>query len=124
VGSDFLLALRSGPLGRYLVGCLQTTLLYGPICSVRSGVTAMITEAPFSDHLKPALAYVNHRLERTSRWPERWMIHRPDGSFALYLVNWEIRSDAGFQPSITRLPELTGSACDDCSYLHTTRERR
>jgi hypothetical protein len=25
----------------------------------------------------------------------------------MYLVNWEIRSDADFQPSITRVPELT-----------------
>jgi hypothetical protein len=107
VGSDFLLASRSGPLGRYLVGCFQTTLLYGRICSVRSAVTAMITEAPFSDGLRAALAYVNNRLERTSRWPERWMIHRPDGSFALCLVNWEVRSDADFQPPIARLPELT-----------------
>lgn len=104
MGSDCLLALRPGPLGVYLVGCLQTTLQYGPICSVRSAVTAMITEVPFSHGLRPALTYVKNRLERTSRWPERWMIH---GSFALYLVNWEIRSGADSQPSRTRLLELT-----------------
>jgi hypothetical protein len=63
----------------------------------------MITEAPFFPDLRPALACVKSRLERTSRWLKRWMIH---GSFALYLVNWEIRSAADFQPSITRLPEL------------------
>ena len=67
----------------------------------------MITDACYSDGLRPVLACVNNRPERRSGWPERWMIHRPDGSFALYLVNWEIRSDADFQPSITRLPELT-----------------
>jgi len=67
----------------------------------------MITEASYSDNLRPALAYVNNRPERTSRWPERWMIHRPDGSFALYHVNWGVRSTAHFQPSTTRLPELS-----------------
>jgi hypothetical protein len=106
VGSDCLLALRPGPLGVYLVGCLQTTLQYGPICSVCSAVTAMITEDPFSHGLRPALAYVKSRLERTSRRPERWPIHRPDGSFALYLVNWGVRSTAHFQPSLTRTPDL------------------
>ena len=35
------------------------------------------------------------------------MIHRPDGSFAIYLVNKEVRSTADVQPSTTRLPELT-----------------
>jgi hypothetical protein len=64
----------------------------------------MITEAPFFPDLRPALACVKSRLERTSRWLERWMIH---GSFALYLVNWEIRSAADFQFFITRLPERT-----------------
>ena len=67
----------------------------------------MIREAPFSDGLRPALAYVNNRPERTSGWPERWMIHRPDGGSALYLVNWEIPSDGNFQPSLTRIPEWT-----------------
>jgi hypothetical protein len=33
------------------------------------------------------------------------MIHRPDGGFALYLV--EIPSAGNFQPSLTRIPELT-----------------
>jgi hypothetical protein len=66
----------------------------------------MITEASYSDNLRPALAYVNKRPERTSRWPERWTIHRPDGSFALYLVNWVVRSPAHFQPLLTRIPEL------------------
>jgi len=90
----------------FVVGCLQTTLLYGPTFSVPSGVTAMITEASYSDSLTPALAYVNKRSDRTSRWPERWMIHRPDGSFALYLVNWGVRSTAHIQPSLTRIAEL------------------
>jgi hypothetical protein len=66
----------------------------------------MITEASYSDNLRPALAYVNNLPERTSRWPERWMIHRPDGSFALYLVNWGVWSTTHFQPSLTRIPEL------------------
>ena len=66
----------------------------------------MITEASYSDNLRPALAYVNNLPERTSRWPERWMIHRPDGSFALYLFDWGIRSTGNFQPSLIRIPEL------------------
>jgi hypothetical protein len=70
----------------------------------------MITEASYSDNLRPALAYVNNLPERTSRWPKRWMIHRPDGSFALYLVDWGVRSTAHFQPSLTRIPELTDQA--------------
>jgi hypothetical protein len=106
-GSDLLLAWRSAPLGVFVVGWLQTTLLYGPTCSVHSGVTAMITEAFYSDNLRPALACVNNQPERTARWPELWMIHRPDGSFAMYLVNWGVRSAANVQPSTTRLPELT-----------------
>jgi hypothetical protein len=107
VGSDLLLAWRSALLGVFVVGYLPTTLLYGPTCSVCSGVIAMITEAPYSHNLRPTLAYVNNLPERTSRWPERWMIHRPGGSFALYLVNWGAGSTADFQPSTTRLPELT-----------------
>ena len=35
------------------------------------------------------------------------MIQRPDGSFAVYLVNWGVASTAGVQPFTTRLPELT-----------------
>jgi hypothetical protein len=66
----------------------------------------MITDACYSDESRPGLAYVNNRPERTSRWPERWMIHRPDGSFALYLVNWEVRSAGNFQPFLIRIPEL------------------
>lgn len=66
----------------------------------------MITEAPFSYGLRPAPAYLKNRLERTSRWPERWLIHRPEGSLALYLVNGGVRSTAHFQPSLTRIPEL------------------
>ncbi len=66
----------------------------------------MITEASNSDTLRLALAYVNNRPKRTSRWPERWMISRSDGSFALYLVNWEGASAAHFQPSLTKIPEL------------------
>jgi hypothetical protein len=105
VGSDLLLAWHSAPLGVFLVGGLQTTLLYGPTCSVRSGVIAMITEASYSDNLRPALAYLDNRPDRTSRWPERWMIHRSDGSFALYLVNWGVRSTTQFRPSLTGIPE-------------------
>lgn len=105
MGSDPLLAWRSAPLGLYLVGCIQTTLLYGPSCSVRSGVTAMITEARYSDDLRPALAYVNDQPERTSRWPERWMIYRADGSFALYLVNRATPAAGNFQPCVMRIPE-------------------
>jgi hypothetical protein len=86
--------------------CLQTALLDGPTFSVPSGVIAMTTKAPYSDDLRPALACVNNRPERTSRWPERWMIHRPDGGFALYLVNWEVRSAGNFQPFLIRIPEL------------------
>jgi hypothetical protein len=66
----------------------------------------MITEASNSDNLRLALAYVNNQPKRTSRWPEQWMISRSDGSFALYLVNWEGASAAHFQPSLTRIPEL------------------
>jgi hypothetical protein len=102
-------ALSGNSHGGFVVGCLQTTLLYGPTCSVGSGVIAMITEASYSENLRPALAYVNNRPERTSRWPERWMIHRPDGSFALYLATWGVRSTARFQPSLTRIPLLAVS---------------
>jgi hypothetical protein len=92
--------------GIFVVGCVQTLLLCCPTYSVRSGVTAMITEAPYSD-LRPAVASVNSRPERASHSPERWVIHRPDRSFSLYFVNWEIRPTADFQPSITRISELT-----------------
>jgi hypothetical protein len=67
----------------------------------------MITEATYTDDLRPALVCVNDQPERTARWPELWMIHRPDGSFAMYLVNWGVRSAADVQPSTTRLPDLT-----------------
>ena len=87
MGSDLLLAWRSAPLGVFVVGCLHTTLLYRPTCSVCSGVAAMITEAFYSENLRPALACVNNRPERTSHRPERWMIHQTDGSFAPYHVN-------------------------------------
>ena len=66
----------------------------------------MISDACYSDNLRPALAYVNNRPERTSRRPERWMIYQPDRSFALYHVNWGVRSTAHFQPSLTRTPDL------------------
>jgi hypothetical protein len=66
----------------------------------------MITEATYFDNLRPALAYVNNLPERTSGWPERWMIHRPDRSFALYLVNWGVRSTVHFKRSLTRIPEV------------------
>ena len=68
----------------------------------------MITEAPYFDNLRPALAYVNNLPERTSRWPERWMIYRQDSSLTLYLVNWDAGSTAHFQPALTRVPEPTG----------------
>ena len=67
----------------------------------------MTIEARYSDDLRPALACVNNQPERTARWPERWMIHRPDGSFAMYLVNWGVLSAVGVQPSTSKLPELT-----------------
>jgi len=63
----------------------------------------MITEAWNSENLRLAPAYVNNQPKRTSRWPERWMISRPDGSFALYLVNWEGASATSFQPSLSRI---------------------
>jgi hypothetical protein len=66
----------------------------------------MITAASCSDSLGPALAYGNNLPESTPRWPERWTIHRSDGSFALYIVNWGVRSTTHFQPSLTRIPEL------------------
>jgi hypothetical protein len=67
----------------------------------------MTIEASYSDDLRPALAGVNNQPERTARWPELWMIHRPDGNYAMYLVNWGVRSAADVQPSTTRLPKLT-----------------
>jgi hypothetical protein len=67
----------------------------------------MTTIKPYSDDLRPTLACVNNQPERTARWPELWMIHRPDGSFAMYLVNWGERSAADVRPSTTRLPQLT-----------------
>ena len=72
----------------------------------------MIREASHSDISRPALAYLNDRPERAPGWRERWMIHRPDGTFALYLVNWKIRSAGNFQPSPIRIPELTVAAGD------------
>lgn len=68
-------------------GCLETDLQEGPTGSVPSGVTAMTTNTRYSDDLRPTLACVNDQPERTARWPERWMIHGPDGSSAMYLVN-------------------------------------
>ena len=67
----------------------------------------MTTQTRYSDDLRPTLACVNNQPERTARWPERWMIHTPEGGFALYLVNWGVRSNTGLQPSTTRLSELT-----------------
>jgi hypothetical protein len=87
--------------------CLQTHLQDGPTCSVPFEVTAMNAQTRYSDDFRPALARVNNQPKRTARWPEEWMIHRPDGSFALYLVNWGIRLTADVQPTATRLPELT-----------------
>jgi hypothetical protein len=67
----------------------------------------MTTKTPYSNDRRPALACLNNQPERTARWPELWMIHRPDGNFAMYLVNWGARSAADVQPTTTRLPELT-----------------
>jgi len=67
----------------------------------------MTTKTLYSDDLRPALACVNNQPERTFRWPELWMLHKPDGRFAMYLVNWGVRSAADVQLSTTRLPELT-----------------
>lgn len=69
MGSDLLLAWHFAHLGVFVVGCLQTTLRYGQICSVCSGVIAMITEASNSDNPRTALAYVNNLPETTSHWP-------------------------------------------------------
>ena len=66
----------------------------------------MITEAPDSDNLRLGLAHVNNQPKRAARSPERWTIHRPDGSFALYLVNWKRVSAGQFLPSLIRIPEL------------------
>jgi len=67
----------------------------------------MMTEAPYPDNPRPALASISNQPDRTSPWPQRWMIHRPDGSFALYLVSWEIGSCGHCQPSLIRIPEPT-----------------
>ena len=106
VGSDLFLAWCSAHVGVFVVGCLQTTLRYGPTCSVRAGVIAMITEAFYSDNLRPALAYVNNLAERTSRWPERWMIHRPDKSLPCISSTGEYGQLAHFRPWLTRIREL------------------
>ena len=90
-----------------MVGYLQAALRYGPTYSVRFGVTAMTMEASYSDDLRPALTCVNNQPDRTARWPELWMIQRPVGRFAMYLVNWGGQSAADVQLSTTRLPELT-----------------
>jgi hypothetical protein len=52
----------------------------------------MTIEARYSDDLRPALGCVNNQPERTARLPELWTIHRPDGSFAMYLVNPQMES--------------------------------
>jgi len=67
----------------------------------------MTTETRYSADLSPKLACVNNQPERTGRWPKRWMIHRPKGSFAMYFVDWGVLSTADVQPSTTRLPEVT-----------------
>lgn len=97
--------------------------LYCATCSVRFEVTAMIREASHSDNSRPAQAYLNDRPEHASGWPERWMIHRPDGTFGLYLVNWKINSAGNFQPSPIRIPELK-AADGDCFCFAPTREQR
>ena len=66
----------------------------------------MMIEASYSDDLRPALAYVNNQPERAARSSERWIILRPDGSVAIYLVNWGVPSAADVQPTATRVPEL------------------
>jgi len=82
----------------------------------------MIIEASYSDTLRPALAYVSNLPERISGWPERWMFHRSDGSFALFHVNWGVRSTAHFQPSLTRIQEPTGPQV--VTSLTSPREQR
>ena len=82
----------------------------------------MIRKASHSDNSRPALAYFNGRPERAFRWPERWMMHRQDGTFALYLVNWKINSAGNFQPSPIRIPELTVED-GECFCFAPTREQ-
>ena len=131
--SDLLLAWRSAHLGVAGVGRLQTALQYGPTYSLPSGVNAMTIQASYSNDLRPALACVNNRPERTVRSLERWMIHRPDGSLGVYLVNWGVRSTADLQPSTKRLPDLTdqdvmtaltfpGPANEGCRFLERSHE--
>ena len=103
---DLLLGWRTDPLGVVVVGRLPTTHSMRQLVMYVQGVTAMITKALYPDDLRPALACLNNRPERTTRSPERWMIHRPDGSFAIYLVTGEGASVAHSQPSLTGIPEL------------------
>ena len=103
---DLLLGYRTDVLGVVVVGCLPIAHIMRQLVAYVPGVTAMITKALYLDDLRPALACVNNRPERTARSPKQWMIHRPDGSFALYLVTWEGASVAHSQPSLTRIPEL------------------
>jgi hypothetical protein len=107
VGSDLLLAWRSAPLGVFVVGCLHTTLLYRPTCSVRSGVAAMITEAFYSENLTPALAYVNNLPERISHWPERWRFTKRTEALPHITLTREY-GQPHFQPSLTRIQDPTG----------------
>ena len=116
------MAWHSAQLVVFVVGCLQTTLRCCAICLVRSGVTAMITEASYPDSLRPALAYVNDPPERITRWPERWLIRRPDGSFALYLVNWGGAVNRPLSALTDQNPRAGRSAGGHCSYLPTTHE--
>src|ERR1700719_1157933 len=104
-------------------GCLQTDLQDGPTCSAPSEVTAMTTQTRYSDDLRPTLACVNNQPERMARWPERWMIHRPDGSFAM---SRQLGSTVNCRRSALYY-KTTGfdrPGCDDGSYPPTTRERR
>lgn len=88
-----------------MVGCLRTiNCMFEPVVGVPV-FTAMITRAPTLDDVRLALACVNKRPERTAGSPERWVIHRPDGSFAFYLVTWEGASVAHSQLSLRRIPE-------------------
>jgi hypothetical protein len=67
----------------------------------------MIAESPFRTILGPH--WPTSTIDQRERLVGRndGMIHRPDGSFALYLVNWEMRSAGNFQPSLVSIPELT-----------------
>jgi hypothetical protein len=124
VGSDLLLAWRSGPLGVYVVDCLQTALQYGPTSSVRSWVTVMIIEARYADDLRPALACVNNQPERTARWPE--LMDDSRAGRKLCHVSRQLGSTVSCRGSAlyNKTPGVDRPGCDDGFFPPTTRERR